>query len=127
MNKCIFVGNLVADPSAKMVTVGGENVDVCTFRIAVNRPREDVADFVKVTVWRGLATNCQRFLSKGKKVAVVGTIAVQAYIDRDGQARASLELNASEVEFLSPRAATTTTCEISEAAWSDVGDENLPF
>ena len=46
---------------------------------------------------------CAKYLAKGRKVAVVGSVSVQTYTGNDGQTRASLEVNADDVEFLTPK------------------------
>lgn len=55
-----------------------------------------------MTTWDKLAEICKS-LTKGKKVAVTGPISVSLYRAQDGSTRASLDLMANEVEFLSPR------------------------
>lgn len=105
MNKAFFTGNLTKDPESRTTQNG---VSLCNFTIAVNRrlgasAGQPEADFVRVTAWRQLGENCLRYLSKGKKVAVVGSVTANAYTGSDGKARANLELTAEEVEFLSPR------------------------
>ncbi len=101
MNQAIFIGNLVRDPEARILPSG---VNLTNFTVAVNgRKKDDQPLFVRVTTWRGLAENCQRYLAKGRKVAVVGSISLNTYTGNDGQQRASVEMNADEVEFLSPR------------------------
>ena len=60
------------------------------------------ADFFRVTTWDKLAEICKS-LTKGKKVAVTGPISVSLYRAQDGSTRASLDLMANEVEFLSPK------------------------
>lgn len=104
MNRVFLIGNLVRDPELRTTQSG---VAVCTFTIAVNRRKtaqagHPEADFFRVTVWRQLGENCGKWLIKGKKVSVVGTISASAYIGNDGQAHANLEVTADEVEFLSP-------------------------
>ena len=56
-----------------------------------------------MTAWRQLGENCQKYLSKGRKVAVTGAVSVSTYQGNDGSTRASLELNAEDVEFLTPK------------------------
>lgn len=99
MNKIFIIGNLCKDPESRSLPSG---VNLCTFTVAVNG-RKDEVSFFRVTTWRGLAENCQRFLGKGKKVAVVGAVSLNTYTAKDGTTKASLEVNADEVEFLSPR------------------------
>lgn len=102
MNKVFLVGNLCNDPELRTTQSG---VSVCTFSVAVNRRRtaeagRPEADFFRVTTWRQLAENCNRYLAKGRKVAVVGGVSLNTYTTNEGQQRASLEVNADEVEFL---------------------------
>lgn len=99
MNKLMIIGNLVRDPESRSLPSG---VNLCTFTVAVNG-RKDEVSFFRVTTWRGLAENCQRFLSKGKKVAVTGSVKLTTYTTKEGNQGASMEVNADEVEFLTPR------------------------
>ena len=56
-----------------------------------------------MTAWRQLGEICAKYLAKGRKVSVVGSVSASAYTGSDGQARASLEVQADDVEFLTPR------------------------
>lgn len=103
MNKLAIIGNLVRDPESKQTQDGKT---VCNFTVAVNRRRsnnnqQQEADFFRVSAWNQLGENCQKYLSKGRKVAVVGPVSVHAYTAQDGTAKGSLEILAQEVEFLS--------------------------
>ena len=105
MNKAFIVGNLTKDPEIRTTQAG---IPVCTFTVAVNRrmsaqAEHPEADFFKVTAWRQLGQNCHLFLTKGKKVSVVGSVTASAYTGNDGQPRASLEITADDVEFLTPK------------------------
>ena len=105
MNKLTIIGNLTSDPELRTIPSG---VSVCTFTVAVNRrysssKEERQTDFFRVAAWRQLGENCSRYLAKGKKVCVVGEVSARAYEGKDGSLRASLEVTADEVEFLSPR------------------------
>jgi single-strand DNA-binding protein len=97
VNKLIIIGNLVRDPESRSLPTG---VNLCTFTVAVNGRKEDDVQFFRVTTWRQLAENCQRFLAKGRKVAVTGAVSLNTYTAKDGTTKASLEVNADEVEFL---------------------------
>ncbi len=105
MKKIVLIGNLTRDPELRTTQSG---VPVCTFSVAVNRRRsaaagQPEADFFRITTWRQLAENCNRFLKKGNKVAVVGDISLNQYKDSNGLPRYSMEVTADEVEFLTPR------------------------
>lgn len=105
MNKITLIGNLTHDPDVRSTPNG---VTVCTFTIAVNRrfansSGERATDFFRINAWRQLGETCARYLSKGRKVAVIGELQARTYEAKDGTTRLSLDVQADEVEFLSPK------------------------
>ena len=107
MNKLTIIGNLTRDPELRTTPAG---VSVCDFTVAVNRRSKSAnvggqpeADFFRVTAWRQLGENCQRYLAKGRKVCVMGPVSARTYQANDGTTRVSLEVTADDVEFLSSR------------------------
>ena len=105
MNKIQLVGNLAGDPELRQTSQG---ISVCTFRVALNRRiananGEREADFIPVVAWRGLGENCAKYLTKGRKVAVSGTLQTRNYEDKQGNKRTAFEVVADDVEFLTPR------------------------
>ena len=139
MNRLTIIGNLTRDPELRTTSTG---INVCSFTVAVNRRRsangnQPEADFFRVSAWRQLGENCQRYLAKGRKVAVVGAVSVQTYTGNDGTTRASLEVTADDVEFLSSRnedagyapAAPSQPAPAAPAmnGFEEVDDEDLPF
>lgn len=104
MNKLHIIGNLTADPELR-TTPNGK--DVCTFNVAVNRRKkvegQPDADFFRVSAWNDFGKNCHKYLSKGKKVSVVGPVSVHTFTKNSGEPGASLEVFAEDVEFLSPK------------------------
>ncbi len=146
MNKLFIVGNLTRDPELRTTSTG---VSVCSFTVAVNRRRsanstasnQPDADFFRVSAWRQLGENCSKYLAKGRKVAVTGSVTVSTYQAQDGTTRASLEVTADDVEFLTPKGEGMAPAEQSAPAASygavgtppqgggfvQVDDEELPF
>ena len=105
MNKVIMIGNLANDPEARTTQSG---ISQSTFRIAVQRRfanqqgvRE--ADFFTVIAWRQTADFCNRYLSKGRRVAVEGSIQNRSYDAQDGSKRYVTEIMADSVEALGGR------------------------
>lgn len=103
MNKLTIIGNLTADPETRTTSTGK---DVCSFTVAVNRPRrngeDQGADFFRVSAWDERGKLCQQYLSKGRKVCVIGPVSARAYM-REDEPAASLEVTAHEVEFISSK------------------------
>lgn len=99
MNKIVIIGNLTGAPELRVTQSG---VSVCQFTVAVNgRRKEDGATFFRVTAWRALGETCHKYLDKGRKVMVCGAVSASAYTGRDGKPRASIDVTAEDVEFLS--------------------------
>ena len=131
MNRLTIIGNLVRDPELRTLSSG---VSVCSFTVAVNRRRkaegQPEADFFRVSAWRQLGENCAKYLEKGRKVAVVGSVEARAYQANDGTTRARLEVNADDVEFLSSRNEQSENALVStdDTGMLDVTDsEDVPF
>lgn len=106
MNKVILIGNLTRDPELSETNSG---IAVCRFGLAVNRQYsssdgERETDFFQVTAWRGTGENVARYCKKGHKVAVVGSIQLRNYEDREGVKRTAVDIVAQDVEFLTQRA-----------------------
>lgn len=105
MNKLVIIGNLTANPETRYVDTASGQQMVCNFTVAVNRVVRDrkLTDYFRVSCWNRQADNAAKYLSKGSKVAVTGPVTARAYQARDGSARASLEIPAETIEYLSSR------------------------
>lgn len=152
MNKVFLIGNLTRDPEIRSTQSG---VAVCNFSIAVNRrfrnPQtgQQETDFLNIVAWRQLAELCSKYLAKGRKVAVAGSIQTRTYEAKDGSKRTAWDIVADEVEFLTtqnqqsstqsaPGAYTTAASKDSGTiyapqqhndfgGYTQVDDEELPF
>jgi single-strand DNA-binding protein len=106
-NKITIVGFLGRDPELKTTPQG---TAVCKFSVATTERRkgitgesEEVTSWFRVTVWGRQAELANEYLSKGRQVYVEGRLRVEEYIDRDGNTRFSLEVNATDLQFLGQR------------------------
>lgn len=136
MNKVILVGNLTRDPE---LTETPSGVAVCRFAIAVSRDYANAdgtreTDFFNITVWRGRAENCGKYLKKGNKVAIVGSLQNRSYEDKDGIKRNVTDVIANEVEFLTPKTAQgegdiapVATVKKERPQLEAIDDNQLPF
>lgn len=97
-----IIGNLTADPEQRMTQSGKT---VVSFTVAESNPRDkEHPAFVRVTAWEKLGEICCKYLSKGKKVFISGKPSAHGYKNRNGDAAASLEVTAQDIEFLSSAA-----------------------
>jgi single-strand DNA-binding protein len=103
-NKIIIVGNLGRDPELRYTPQG---TAVCNFSVATNERRrdkageqQDVTTWFRVNAWGRQAENVSKYLSKGRRVYVEGRLHVEEWNDRDGKTRYTLEVNASDIQFL---------------------------
>ena len=125
MQKFICIGNLTKDPDLTTTTSG---LSVAKFTVAVprrfkNAQGEKEVDFLNVVVWRTLADNCCKYLKKGSKCSVVGTVQNRSYEAQDGTKKYITEIVAEEVEFLS----TAPKKESEQVEMIEVNDDSLPF
>ena len=144
MNNVVLIGRLARD--TELSYTPNTQTAVCRFTIAVDRPRrqgEDAgADFIRITVWGRQAETCDRYLSKGRQVAVQGRIQTGSYKDRDGQTVYTTDVVADRVEFLGSvqgensrsdgrNHQSGTTYHQTQNDWGDTGfsamNDNVPY
>lgn len=105
INKVILIGRLVKDPETRILPSG---VTVTSMRIAVNRKptREGTvsADFFDVVAWRQLGELCARYLKKGQRIAVEGSLRLRSWQDQNGNYQSKIEIMAENIQFLEPKA-----------------------
>lgn len=137
MNRVILVGNLTRDPELAQTASG---ISVCKFSLAVNREYTNAngerdVDFINVVTWRGLADNCAKYIVKGSKVAVCGSLQTSSYEDRNGEKRYRTDVVADNVEFLSnpkkddaePQRAPQKSVKKTLKELQPTNDDGLPF
>lgn len=107
MNCVQLIGRLTKDPETRY---SGETA-VCHFTLAVNRQRsrdgEQQADFIRIVTFGKQAETVERYLSKGRQVAVNGRIQTGSYKDKDGRTVYTTDVVASNVEFLGGKSENT--------------------
>ena len=130
MNKIILTGNLCRDPEINTTSNG---TAVCKLSIAVQRKfknadGEHETDFFNITAWRGLAENCSKYLEKGKKILITGEMQSRNYEAQDGTKRTAWEVNAEDIEFLTPKNANSDTApKTDNNELTPIDDDTLPF
>ena len=149
MNKVYLIGNLTRDPEMRSTNAG---IPVCNFSIAVNRRFKNAqtgqqeTDFFNIVAWRQLAELCGRYLAKGRKVAVFGSIQTRTSEAQDGSKRSAFDIVADEVEFLSaanagaapssdyhaavspaPQRQQAPSYAPADSGFTQVDDDELPF
>ena len=106
-NRVQLIGNLGKDPEVKSL---GNNKKVVNFTIATNETYKD-ADGKKVeqtqwhniTAWGAVADIAERYLKKGKEVAIEGKLVHRSYEDKNGEKKYVTEVVASELVMLGGR------------------------
>ena len=108
INRVIITGNLTRDPETRST---GSGSTVCSLRVACNGRRrnpqtqdwEDAPNYFDVSVWGAQGENCQRYLSKGRGIAVDGRLQWREWTDKEGNKRQSVDIVADSVQFLGGR------------------------
>jgi len=101
MNSVVLVGNLTRDPELRYST-GANQTAICRFAVAVNDGYGDNqrTSYINIVVFGKQAENCDRYLAKGRKVAIEGRIQTGSYENKEGQKVYTTDVVASRVEFL---------------------------
>ena len=104
-NKIIIVGNLGRDPELRYTPQGSA---VCSFSIATNEKKrdkagelQDITTWFRVTLWNKQAENAAKYLTKGSPVYIEGRLRIEEWTDRDGKNRYTLEVQGSDMQFIS--------------------------
>ena len=106
INRVTITGRLTRDPELRAMPSGDRSV--CSLRVAVNGRRrnsegqwEDAPNFFDVSVWGPQGENCKRYLSKGREVAIDGSLRWREWTDKNTeQKRQSVDIIADNVKFL---------------------------
>ena len=141
-NKITLVGNLGRDPELRYTPQG---TPVCSFSLATNERRKDrntgenndITTWFRVTLWGRQAEVASQYLTRGKSVYIEGRLRVEEYTDRDGKPRHSLEVNATDMQFIggargedagaAPARAAAAAPGDSAPEPTDLSDDDIPF
>ena len=138
-NKIIVVGYLGRDPELRYTSDG---TPVCNFSVATTERRkdragemQDVTTWFRVNVWRRQAEVASQYLKKGRMVYVEGRLSQSEYQDREGQTRTSLEIQASDIQFIGSRGdesgaapeARPARVERTVEPSGPISDDDIPF
>jgi single-strand DNA-binding protein len=137
-NKVILVGNLGRDPELRYTAQG---TPVCSFSMATNERRkdktgemQDVVTWFRVTLWGRQAETASQYLQKGRPVYIEGRLRVEEWTDRDGKPRHTLEVHATDMQFIGSRSdeapverAASASASSGPVEQPDLSDEDVPF
>jgi len=138
-SKLIIVGNLGRDPEMRYMPDGRAvtNFSVATNRGWTNANGETVKEttWFKVATWGKRAETCNMYLHKGSKVLVEGRLTIdpatggpKIWFAQDGSPRASFEVNADDVRFLSSKSEDESAGqEQGTLAPAPEDDDSIPF
>jgi len=102
MNCVALVGRLTRDPEIK--NLPDTQMAVARFSIAIDRVqgvgKEKKTDFPNITVFGKSAENCEKYLAKGRLVAVQGRLQTGSYKNKDGATVYTTDVVADRVQFL---------------------------
>ena len=139
MNKVIIMGRLTKDPEVRY-TQSGEPMAIARYTLAVNKrfkkQGEADADFIPCVAFGKQGEFAEKYLAKGRQIAVVGRIQVRNWEDNEGKKRTTTEVVVEEHYFAESKSEKADKPQ-SKKQDSDaegfypiddsVEDEDLPF
>lgn len=103
-NKITIVGNLGKDPELRYTPQGSA---VCNISVATNERRrdkngdfQDITTWFRITLWGKQAENASKYLTKGSPIYIEGRLKVEEWSDKDGKLRYTLDVQATDMQFL---------------------------
>ena len=126
----MLIGNLGRDPELQVTSDG---TPFTRFSLAVSRTyktangeKREETEWFNVVAWRQLAETCERYLHKGSKVYIEGRLQQRKYTDKNGIERSGVDVIASDMEMLTPKAASSGSEGYAAGSGDDRGDPFLP-
>ena len=99
MNKVVLIGRMVADPELNFQANSG--MAICRFRLAVTRPfKKDETDFINCIAFGKTGETIAQYLTKGRQLAVTGSIRTGSYDAKDGTKRYTTDIVVDSFEFI---------------------------
>ena len=127
MNKVILMGRLTRDPEVR-VSTGERQTTIGRFSIAVDRrfkrEGQPEADFFNCTTFGKQAEFVERYLHKGTKVVVVGSVQNDNYTNKDGQQVYSVQIMVDEIEFAESKNSSDGSGSTYQPAQPSAGSAN---
>lgn len=127
MNIWTGIGNLTRDPDVSYTT-SNDPMCVCRLSIAINDGYGDkqTTSFINVVAFGKIGENCEKYLSKGSKVAVTGRIQTGSY-EKDGRKIYTTDIIASNIEFLSAKREENSAPAEAPSGFGEMQQEDIPF
>lgn len=99
MNKIVLIGRLTKDPELNFAA--GTGTAVTRFTLAVTRPfKKDETDFINCIAFNKRAEAIAQYLTKGRQLAVTGSIRTGSYDAKDGTKRYTTDIVVDSFEFI---------------------------
>jgi single-strand DNA-binding protein len=96
LNQTVLTGNLGADPE---VFYSSEGNPVATFNLAFRSSKKKTG-WIKVTCFQKLAEVTEKYLHRGARIGIIGTLDQQKWETDEGVTRSSYQLIANSLEFI---------------------------
>ena len=110
LNRVILMGRLTADPELKKTN---SDISVTSFSLAVDRNygkgADRQTDFINCVAWRQTAEFISRYFSKGRLMAVEGSLQVRNYVDRNENKRQAVEVVVDQAYFADSKNASSAS------------------
>lgn len=133
LNNVVIMGRMANDPELRRTQSG---TAVTSFAVAVDKGKDQGADFFDCVAWEGTADMVCKWFKKGKMIAIEGRLQTRAWEDKNGSKHKSTEIICGRVSFCGDKdndqqGNRGTAVDFGGKATMDFGfvdtDEPLPF
>jgi len=132
-NNVYLIGRITKTPVLKKLPSG---TSVINFTLAVNSTRKDekgnyITDFIPVVAWGKIAEFIDKYVSKGRKIVVMGSLQTRTWVDQSGNKHFTMEVLADSIEFADGKRENDSKSNVNNNNFDDypfISDgEDLPF
>ena len=124
MNRVVLLGRLTKDPELRYAA--GSGTAVSRFTVAVNRQfKRDETDFINCVAFGKTAETISQYLSKGRQIALTGSIRTGSYDAQDGTKKYTTDVAVDSFEFIGSKDSLGSNSSPTSNNNDSFGGENI--
>lgn len=138
MNNVQLIGRMTKDIELKTTETANGPFTIGSFDVAVPRQKKGECDFIRCTAFGKTSEIIQKYITKGRRIALTGRLQVDNYEDKDGNKKTATKVIVNSIDFVDsntepnksagaveePEAKPT---EVSIEELNAMPDDDLPF
>ena len=98
LNVCILTGNLGNDPE---IHYSSDGSPIASFNLAFHSSsKKEEPNWIRCVTFGKLAEIVEKYLHKGARIAIVGTLSQNKWVSNEGISKSSYQILGNSIEFI---------------------------